>query len=119
MRSAGTGPDPAPGRAALAPSGLVARGPLSAGWKLCISAGALGAEGGAGYLYRPLGAVLITVDVIVPLAVGLILLVAIMRGSDRTCDRGFRLLRWITNRPEPPAPPPQPGITGPEQARRG
>jgi hypothetical protein len=72
-------------------------------WKLGLgSVGILG----AGYLYRPLGAALAAV-VIVPLAIALVLLGAIMRGSDQTCERIFRLLRWITNRPEPP-PPRQP-----------
>jgi hypothetical protein len=36
--------------------------------------------------------------------VGLILLVAILHGDDVTCDRAFRLLRWIANRPEPRGP---------------
>src|SRR5579863_8283574 len=80
---------------------LMARAPLSAMSKLSIGgAGVLG----AGYLYRPLGAVLAAVTVLVPRAIALVLLGAIMRGSDQTCERIFRLLRWITNRPEPPPP---------------
>jgi hypothetical protein len=100
-------PDPSDAaRQAAAPraTALTARAPLSAGWKFGIgSAGILG----AGYLDRPLGAALAAVAVIVALAIALVLLGAIMRGSDQTCDRIFRLLRWIVNRPEPP-PPRQP-----------
>jgi len=50
------------------------------------------------------GAVLAAADVIVPMIVALVLLTAILRGSTETCERVFRLLRWITNRAEPPAP---------------
>jgi hypothetical protein len=82
----------------------MARTPLPIGWKLGAGVGTLGAEGAVGYLYAPLGAALAAADVIVPLAVGLILLVAILRGSNETYERVFRLLRWVTNRPEPPAP---------------
>jgi transposase len=39
-----------------------------------------------------------------PLAITLILLTAILTGSERTCERVFRLLSWIANRPEPPGP---------------
>jgi len=34
----------------------------------------------------------------------LVLLGAILCGSDKTCERVFRLLRWAANRPEPPGP---------------
>ena len=89
-----------------------AQAPLSAAWKLGIgSAGILGAGSGAGYLYRPLGAALATIVVLVPLAIALVLLGAIMRGSNQTCERIFRLLRWLTNRPEPP-PPGSPSFYG-------
>jgi hypothetical protein len=43
-------------------------------------------------------------DVIIPLAIAVILLTAILHGSNQTCERVFRLLRWIANRAEPPAP---------------
>lgn len=68
-----------------------------------VGAGAVG-EGVAGYLHPVLGEALAAADIIVPLAIGLILLTAILRGSRETCERVFRLLRWLANRPEPPAP---------------
>lgn len=67
-------------------------------------AGVLGGEGLAAYLHPALGEALAAADVIVPVAVGLVLLAAILLGSSQTCERVFRLLRWIANRPEPPAP---------------
>jgi len=67
-------------------------------------AGVLGGQGVAGYLHPLLGEALAAADVIVPLAIAVILLFAILRGSSQTCDRVFRLLRWIANRPEPTTP---------------
>jgi hypothetical protein len=43
-------------------------------------------------------------DIVVPVTVALVLLTAILCGSEQTCERVFRLLRWITGQPEPPAP---------------
>jgi hypothetical protein len=67
-------------------------------------AGILGGQGLAGYLHPALGEVLAATDVIIPLVMTLILFIAIMCGNSQTCERAFRLLRWIANRPEPPAP---------------
>jgi hypothetical protein len=64
----------------------------------------LGAESTASYLHPALGEALAAADTIIPTIVMLVLLAAILRGSTETCDRVFRLLRWITNRPEPPSP---------------
>jgi hypothetical protein len=66
--------------------------------------GILGTEGAAGLLCHPIGIFLAAVDVTFPSTIALILLAAILCGSDSTCERVFRLLRWATNRPEPPAP---------------
>jgi hypothetical protein len=87
--------------AALAPAGRVL---LPAGWKLGAGVGVLAAEGAAGYLDPVVGAGLAVADVLAPLAIALILLSAILRGSTETCERAFRLLRWLAGRPEPPAP---------------
>ena len=74
-------------------------------WRvLGAGAGVLGGEGVAGYLHPVLGEALAAVDVLVPLAIALVLLAAILCGSNQTCERVFRLLRWIANRPEPPGP---------------
>jgi hypothetical protein len=86
------------------PQRAAARFPLPGGWKLGAAAGTLGAEGAAGYLSPGLGAALAAADVLVPLAVAVVLLAAVLLGSDQTCERVFRLLRWATNRPEPPSP---------------
>ncbi len=71
---------------------------------LGTEAGVLGGEGLAAYLHSALGEALAAADVIVPLATALVLRAAILRGSTQTCERVFRLLRWVANRPEPPAP---------------
>lgn len=71
--------------------------------------GVLGSEALIAYLHPALGEALAAADVIVPLAIALILLAAILYGSSQTCERVFRLLRWIANRPEP-APPNRVGL---------
>jgi hypothetical protein len=92
-READTGqPAPAPAR------------PTAARRVLGAGAGVLGGEGVAAYLHPALGEALAAADVIIPLAIALVLLIAILRGSSQTCERAFRLLRWIANRAEPPAP---------------
>ncbi len=72
--------------------------------KLGAGIGALGAEGTVGYLHPAVGIGLAIVDVAVPTIIALVLLVAVLRGSKETCERVFRLLRWIADRPEPPQP---------------
>jgi hypothetical protein len=56
------------------------------------------------WMHPIIGEAMIVTDLAVPTVVGLILLVAILRGDNVTCDRAFRLLRWIANRPEPRCP---------------
>ena len=65
----------------------------------------LGAESAAGYMHPALGEALAVADVIMPAIVLLVLLTAILRGSAETCDRVFRLLRWIVNCPSHLLPP--------------
>lgn len=67
-------------------------------------AGSLGAEAAVTYWHPAVGLALVVADVIVPTVIALILLAAILRGSSETCERAFRLLRWIVGRAEPPAP---------------
>jgi hypothetical protein len=72
--------------------------------RLGAVAAILGEESTASYLHPALGEALAATDIIIPAIVLLVLLAAILRGSTETCERVFRLLRWIANRPEPPAP---------------
>jgi hypothetical protein len=77
----------------------------STSWRaLGTGAGVLGSEGLTAYLHPALGEGLAVVDIVVPLILAIVLLVAILHGSRETCERAFRLLRWIANRPEPPKP---------------
>jgi predicted lipid-binding transport protein (Tim44 family) len=78
--------------------------PSAAGRALGAGVGVLGGEGLTAYLHPALGEALAVANVMVPLAIALVLVIAIVCGSNRTCERVFRLLRWIANRPEPPAP---------------
>jgi hypothetical protein len=55
-------------------------------------------------MHPAIGIALAIADISVPFAVGVVVLVVILRGSDETCERVFRLLRWIANRPEPSPP---------------
>jgi hypothetical protein len=41
---------------------------------------------------------------VIELAVALTLIGTALFGSQALSDRAFRLLRWIANKPEPPAP---------------
>jgi hypothetical protein len=75
-------------------------------WRALIAGtGIFGGEGAAEVVHPALGAALAAADVIGPLAIALIMLAAILLGSDETVERVFRLLRWVANRPEPAAPP--------------
>lgn len=82
------------------------RGPIGAGWRIGASASVLGIQCVVGYHFPAIGVVLAGVDALAPVAVCLILIIAILRGSSQTCERVFRLLRWITGRAEPPGPGP-------------
>jgi hypothetical protein len=52
-----------------------------------------------------LGATLAAADVIISAVIALALPAAILRRGTQTCERAFRLLRWIKDSPEPPTPP--------------
>jgi hypothetical protein len=74
-------------------------------WRLLgLGTGVLGGEGATMWLHPIIGEAMVATDLAIPTVVGLILLVAILRGDDVTCARAFRLLRWIANRPEPRGP---------------
>lgn len=88
------------------PNPLQARRPPVPWRVLGTGAGVLGGEGLIACSRPALSELLAAADVAVPVITGLVLVAAILRGSDETCERVFRLLRWIANRPEPPGPPP-------------
>lgn len=70
-------------------------------------AGPLAVAGAGGFVNPPLRTVTMAIDltaVAVVLVVLLVLMIVIVFGSDQRCNRVFRLLRWLANRPEPPAP---------------
>lgn len=72
--------------------------------KAGAGAGLLVTQGALGYLHPVLGIILAATDIAIPPLATIAVLTAILWGRDETCERVFRLLRWITNRPEPPAP---------------
>jgi hypothetical protein len=70
---------------------------------MSLAGAGLGADAGLAIFSRELGAILVLTEVAVFAVIALTILTAVLRGSDNTCERAFRLLRWLANRPEPPA----------------
>ena len=85
----------------------------AAGWaKLGTGLVILASEVAEGALHPALADALAIADLAIPVACMLVVFVVITRGSQQTCERVFRFLRWMTNRPEPPAPgSPQPPVS--------
>jgi hypothetical protein len=55
---------------------------------------------GIGMLHRVLGEVIVVIEIMVALTI----IMTALFGSQDLSERAFRLLRWLGNRPEPPAP---------------
>jgi hypothetical protein len=73
------------------------RGP----WRpVAASVTALGTPTGIGVLHPILGEIVAIIELVVALTI----IGTALFGSPDLSDRAFRLLRWIGNRPEPPAP---------------
>ena len=86
----------------------------AAGWaKLGTGLGIAAAEIAEGILHPTLAEALSIADLAIPALAALIVFTVVVRSSETTCDRVFRLLRWISNRPEPAAPA-QTGIEQPQ-----
>lgn len=84
-----------------------------------VGASALGPPVVLGAFHRGVGMALGVIEV----TTFLVITCTAVYGSAAVSERAFRLLRWIANRPEPPAPPPPPsagqGSSRPHaQARR-
>jgi hypothetical protein len=73
----------------------------------CLLACGLGADASLTYFSRDLGTILTLAEFAGAAVIVLVLLIAILYGNRDTCERAFRLLRWVASRPEPP--PPSPG----------
>jgi hypothetical protein len=69
-----------------------------------VGLGTLGLPGAVCAFHPLLAAALAIVEAVVVL----VFLFTALFGSETISDRGFRLLRWIANQPEPAAPPPRP-----------
>jgi len=69
-------------------------------WRSLASATALGTPMGIGALHPIFGEIIAVSE----LTAGLTIIGTALFGSADLCDRAFRLLRWMANRPEPPAP---------------
>ena len=72
-------------------------------WRsVAASVTALGTPAGIGVLHPMLGEIVAIIELVVALTI----IGTALFGSTALSDRAFRLLRWIGNRPEPPAPTP-------------
>jgi hypothetical protein len=66
--------------------------------------GVASGEGAVGYLHPAVGMSLAIADAAVMIVIILTMIGTAIFGSDRACERVFRQLRWLANRPEPPTP---------------
>ena len=70
-------------------------------WRsVAASVTTVGTPVGIGVLNPTLGEIVAIIEFLVALTI----IVTALFGSSDLSDRAFRLLRWIGNRPEPPAP---------------
>jgi hypothetical protein len=81
---------------------------------LVLGPGGIVGEWTAGRLHFVAGEILAAAIIIVPLLTGTILVMVVVFGGTKSSDRVFRLLRWFSDKEEPPAPalsPPGPLLT--------
>jgi hypothetical protein len=78
-------------------------------WSLVTSANILGAAGAAGHFHSSIALALAAAEIsmllLSALTLVLVTLAVALRGTNETCERLFRLLRWASNSEEPPVPP--------------
>ena len=73
------------------------------GWaKLCAGLVIAAFEFVSDCLHPEITEILLIASVAIPVIMMAALLVIIARSDEQTCERVFRLLRWMVNRPEPP-----------------
>ncbi len=72
-------------------------------WALA-ALGVFGGECVTGYLHPALTAALAVADLVVGVSLAVLVIAVALFGHEDRCDRLYRLLRWLFNRPEPPAP---------------
>jgi len=68
-----------------------------------VGLGVVGAQGAAAWRSPALSAILAAEAAVLLVAI-LLMVGVVVFGSDRACNRVFRLLRWISGRAEPPSP---------------
>jgi hypothetical protein len=91
--------------------GTPGRAPLSIWAKAGVVIAALGAEDAAAWWHPWLGVIEAVADAAAVVTIAGIVAMLLARGSDRTWERLFRLLRWARGQAEPPGP--LPGTGGP------
>jgi hypothetical protein len=74
-------------------------------WRTTVGIVIFSGQTTAAYVHPAILTVLAIANATVPPVAGVVVVTVILFGSEETNDRIFRLLRWIANRPEPPAPP--------------
>ena len=84
--------------------------PLGRTLSLALGPSCVACACAAGRIHPLLGEILAAVLIIVPLATSVILATVIVFGDSESCDRAFRLLRWIRDKKEPPAPGVAPAV---------
>ena len=74
------------------------------GWaKLCAGLVIAAFEFVSDCLHPEITEILVIASAAIPVIMMAALLVIIARSDEQTCERVFRLLRWVVNRPEPPS----------------
>ena len=99
-QSAAPSPDYGDGQAANTDSAAPMARDRTPWRSVAASVTALGTPAGIGVLHPMLGEIVAIIELVMVLTI----IGAALFGSPDLSDRAFRLLRWIGNRPEPPAP---------------
>jgi hypothetical protein len=79
------------------------RAPRTRWAKLCAGLVIAAFEFVSDCLHPEITEILVIASVAIPVIMTAALLVIITRSDEQTCERVFRLLRWMVNRPEPPS----------------